>query len=80
MTVHKIYYFIYFEDGVVSLITNGENIMQKGSLMFPGWSSVRLNRELKQTTTATATRSGKTKDLIGRTITQHVRFKTLYIS
>ena len=28
-TVHKIYYFIYFEDGVVSFITNGENIIQK---------------------------------------------------
>ena len=61
MTVHKIYYFIYFEDGVVSLITNGENIIQKGSLTFPGWSSVRLNRELKQTTTATVTRTWKNK-------------------
>ena len=40
-----------------------------------------VDRELKQTTTAAAaTRTRKTKDLIGRTITQHVRFKTLYIS
>ena len=29
MTVHKIYYFIYFEDGVVSLITNGEILFKK---------------------------------------------------
>ena len=37
-------------------------------------------RGLKQTTMATATRTRKKKDLIGRTIAQHVRFITLYIS
>ena len=38
-------------------------------------------RDFKQTTTATATKTGKkTKELFGRTITQHVRFRTLYIS
>ena len=40
----------------------------------------RFNGDLKQTTTATARGYGKTKDLIVRTIAQHVRFKTLHIS
>ena len=39
-----------------------------------------ISRDLKQTTTATARGYGKTKDLIVRTIAQHVRFKTLHIS
>ena len=37
-------------------------------------------RDLKQTTMATAKRTRKKEDLIGRTIAQHVRFITLYIS
>ena len=36
--------------------------------------------DLQQIKTATVMERGKTKDLMGRTIAQHVRFKTMYIS
>ena len=37
-------------------------------------------RELKQTTTTTATRTSLNKNLMSRTIAVHVRYKSLYIS
>ena len=47
--------------GLLVLSLTEKILFKKGSLTFPGWSSVRLNRELKQTTTATATRTWKNK-------------------
>ena len=38
------------------------------------------NRELKQTTTTTATRPSPNKSLMSKTIAVHVRYKSLYIS
>ena len=40
---------------------------------------VYLLKELRQTTTATATRT-ETRDLMSRTMAVHVRYKSLYIS
>ena len=47
---------------------------------LPGTVSNRLNRDLEQITWRRQRGHGKTKDLIGRTVAQHVRYKTLYIS
>ena len=44
---------------------------------FRGKSVIEYLQQIK---TATVMERGKTKDLMSRTIAQHVRFKTMYIS
>ena len=64
-----LYLFSYVEQvGMNELMTfsNWRPRMILGTLSKPRWGRQRGH--------------GKTKDLIGRTIAQHVRFKTLYIS
>ena len=48
----------------------------KGRVLAPKLGTLSKPRRQRQR----QRRHGKTKDLIGRTIAQHVRFKTLYIS
>ena len=43
-------------------------------------TAVSDNRDFKQTTTTTATKTGKTKGLMSRTMALHVHYKTLCIS
>ena len=80
MTVHKIYYFIHFEDGVVSLITNGEILSKKDRYRFQDGVLCVLIGTLSKPRRRRQRGHGKTEYLIGRTIAQRVRLETLYIS
>ena len=50
------------------------SLFAKGRVLAPKLGTLSKPRRQRQR------RHGKTKDLIGRTIAQHVPFKTLYIS
>ena len=55
-------------------------IRAQGSLVFNvAYQLQDINRELKQTTKTTATRTSLTTGLMSRTIAVHVRYKSLYI-
>jgi len=59
------------------------SILEQSSLLFYSFdckSVILDNRELKQTRTATATKTPSSKSLMSKTIAVPVRYKSLYVS